>query len=290
MKQSREIIRWPLCVLSSYFCFVIGGVAWAQLTGDPANMPMPVIDHGDEVRHLAVEIEFSASGDPEIISTSVGTGYFRRNPGAPDMVRADVFDDEGDLVRTMNLWHPLEGREIGEDGIENYVQLDSARVTLYTDLAAHLGTLVITDLSLPSPVEMIRTDLRPVVRDYCSENPEHGQCLYEVEIDIQPYDPDNRLVPPIKGSIWVAILGTSGFDVSNVDKSSLSFGPAGAQREGAPTSRIDVDGDGYIDLLVRFKGKATGITTGDSEACLSGLDYDGLVIEGCDSITTFQLQ
>ena len=46
----------------------------------------------------------------------------------------------------------------------------------------------------------------------------------------------------------------------------------------------DVDGDGDLDLLLHYETQGTGIASGDTQACLSGLTYTGQQIEGCDAV------
>jgi hypothetical protein len=89
--------------------------------------------------------------------------------------------------------------------------------------------------------------------------------------------------PAARGQVGVAILDTPLLDLSQVDTSTLAFGP-----NEAPALRVsfeDVNGDGSPDLLARFRIDATGIATGDTEACLTGvIGLTEFVV--CDDITT----
>jgi hypothetical protein len=71
------------------FGFHVGGPSTARAQGaiDPSSLPIPVIERGAE-RHVRVAFHFSDEG-VSVVSTTIGTGAFRRGVGDPDMIRAD---------------------------------------------------------------------------------------------------------------------------------------------------------------------------------------------------------
>ena len=106
-------------------------------------------------------------------------------------------------------------------------------------------------------------------------------------IDIKPGNDVNPVNPMSRGKIPVAILGSGGFDVDDVDATTLAFGPDAA----APAHRrgghfVDVDNDGFDDLLSHYATPETGITLGEREACVTGETLYGTPFEGCDDIRT----
>ena len=112
-----------------------------------------------------------------------------------------------------------------------------------------------------------------------------GQPNCVVEIDIKPGSDPNSVNPKSMGLVPVAILGSDTFDVSDVDVTTLAFGPDGA----TPVHNghlEDVNDDGFTDLVTHYKQKETGILKDDTEACLTGETTGGTPIEGCDSIKT----
>jgi len=114
-----------------------------------------------------------------------------------------------------------------------------------------------------------------------------------IEIDIKPWSDTNLIHPFARGVIPVAILGSEDFDVAEVDVTTLGFGPNGAPSVFDLTNpwlywlaHWDVNHDGQKDLLSYYQTQDTGISLGDTEACLTGETLDGVPIEGCDAIAT----
>jgi hypothetical protein len=113
----------------------------------------------------------------------------------------------------------------------------------------------------------------------------------EVDIDIKPGSFPNSINPRSMGVVPVAILGSAEFDVTTVDVTTLAFGPNGAAAAHDLTDPLtyadhlqDVNEDGFTDLVSHYRQKETGLAPGDTEACLTGETFDGVPIEGCDSV------
>ena len=102
-----------------------------------------------------------------------------------------------------------------------------------------------------------------------------------VQIDIRPGNDRNHVNLRSKGFVPVAVLSTGDFDARMVDPYSVLFADAAPKRW-----RIrDVDGDGDLDMLFRFRTQELFLTPDSTEAVLKGKTVDGVEIEGLDSVT-----
>ena len=116
--------------------------------------------------------------------------------------------------------------------------------------------------------------------------------IIEVDIDIKPGSYPNSInVKRTTGVVPVAVLGSSDFDVTAIDVTTLGFGPAAASPAHDMTDPSvyldhlqDVNADGYVDLVGHYPVADIGLTKGDTEACIGGATLTGIPIEGCDSV------
>jgi probable HAF family extracellular repeat protein len=102
-------------------------------------------------------------------------------------------------------------------------------------------------------------------------------CDAPAAIDVQPFRRHNFINLASQAPLLVALLGSEDFDVTQVEISTLAFGPDGAQPLNdlsTPLARFlhlrDVDHDGFVDLLLYFEVAETGLQPGDTQACLDG--------------------
>ena len=109
-----------------------------------------------------------------------------------------------------------------------------------------------------------------------------------VDIDIRPSSKaDSINCNNPKEVITVAIIGTSDFDVTKVDTRTVEF-------EGAFEMHMrghfeDIDGDGDIDLVFRFRMGDTVLRCENTEGKLTGLLVDGTPFEGADAVKMVSL-
>jgi hypothetical protein len=124
-------------------------------------------------------------------------------------------------------------------------------------------------------------DTRLMIVDF---GPEYAPKI-GVAIDIKPGSDPGSINPASHGVIPVAILGSESFDVTNIDLTTLTFGPDGAtpaHRRGGHAE--DVNGNGAMDLVSHFRTQDTGITSETDQVCVSGKMLDGAAFEGCSAI------
>jgi hypothetical protein len=100
-----------------------------------------------------------------------------------------------------------------------------------------------------------------------------------------PINPGDRGVTP------VAILGSSTFDASTVDISSVLLGPGNAAvfGPGSPSSNgkadlEDVNNDGFPDLVLHFRSQQIAVQCTDTSLLLTGKTQNGTPIRGTEAI------
>jgi hypothetical protein len=104
-----------------------------------------------------------------------------------------------------------------------------------------------------------------------------------ITIDIKPGSDPNPVNLSNKGVVLVAIMGSTDFDATQVDFSTVTFG----QAEASPVHDghvEDENGDGFVDMIFHFNTQDTGIVCGDSDATLTGETFGGTQFKGTDTV------
>lgn len=113
------------------------------------------------------------------------------------------------------------------------------------------------------------------------------QLILPVTVDIKPGGYPNAINLNSRGSIPAAILSTSDFDAGSVDPFTVTLAnaPVIVSRNGRAMAGLeDVNNDGLLDLVVHVSTEALGLTAGDQEAVLSGTTFEGIPIQGMDTV------
>jgi hypothetical protein len=108
---------------------------------------------------------------------------------------------------------------------------------------------------------------------------------HSVEIAIRAQGEPALVNLASRGAIGVTILGAADFDVAQIDRATLRFGPASA----APAHKagghlLDANGDANSDLLSHYWTADTGLSEANENVCVSGQTFDGTPIRGCGRV------
>jgi len=86
----------------------------------------------------------------------------------------------------------------------------------------------------------------------------------------------------------VAVLGSEDFDVNNIDASTVQLAGLAIKAVGKANKLLshieDINGDGFDDLVVQIQDRDGSFASGSGTATLTGNQFDGTPIIGCDSI------
>ncbi|MDP2948186.1 MAG: hypothetical protein Q8P22_01435 [Chloroflexota bacterium] len=102
-----------------------------------------------------------------------------------------------------------------------------------------------------------------------------------VTIDIEPGSHPNSINLQDNAVIPVAVLTTASFDPASLDPATVMF--AGGPPTGSAPG--DVDDDGNVDLVFGFTTQEVSIQSDATQACLQGTTYQGVSVQGCDSVS-----
>jgi hypothetical protein len=108
-------------------------------------------------------------------------------------------------------------------------------------------------------------------------------------IDIKPGSDTNSLNNDGHGVIPVAILGSATFDVHDIDAGSVELEGLEVAARGKSNKLLaayeDVNGDGFMDLVLKIEDLDGVLTEGSTTATLTGQFLDGTSFSSTDSIS-----
>jgi hypothetical protein len=257
--------------------FVVEGSMNGQFTYDPANAQPPQF-FGSFAIYAGANVNANSSlfGNSGLIgSLSGGTGSvsISDNGGGADQ-NQDVVNinhccgadfQVGDwLAASASVVWVGDGFQ---DGLELPPSLPPA------DAPPPLGIFSFFNVATGENVSILTTDV------------DVREAVQSVDIDIKPGNDPNGINPKNRGVIPVAVLGSMNFDATQVDSSTVTFGPD----EASPVHDghvEDVNGDFFDDMVFHFSAQETGIACGDADAALTGETFGGDSIAGIDAVKT----
>ena len=148
----------------------------------------------------------------------------------------------------------------------NIINSGSIRISAYGNILTNFGSITnfgtFNNACEGSLIGTIPTSGNSVIQEESCNN------TIQVNIDIKPGSFPNSINTNSMGVVPVSILGSNSFDVTQVDVTTLAFGPDGASS--THSAYEDVNGDEFVDLVSHYVQKETGIACGDTEATLTG--------------------
>jgi len=132
--------------------------------------------------------------------------------------------------------------------------------------------------------DSVRGTLREQAKRVRTAGPGEGN-FEPIAVDIKPGSAANPVNPNQQGVVPVALLGSPDRDVTQIDVTTLAFGPGGAGAAHSGHEPTDINGDGELDRLVHFDASTAGIECLDAVAFVRGKTADGTTIQGFDTIT-----
>ena len=166
-------LRWlPLMALAVMGLPVIE--SHAQLTEDPAALPWPDLFYPDPNRAVVISVTFNSPTDVVLDEVIVANTRARSSLGAPPLIRLELLDGNGAVIRQQNSWHPLWVRDLNEGDGEIGPLAESGPGTFYVPLDEDLRSVRITDIELG--MELITVDVSGAVEAYCAQVPNPPLC------------------------------------------------------------------------------------------------------------------
>jgi hypothetical protein len=148
---------------------------WAQLTGDPAAIPVPDSTESDPDRAVVVSVTFNSPTSVVTDNVIISNRGASSAAGAPPLIRLELLDSHGNLLAQQDAWHPLAVRDLNEGGGESLEEEESGPGTFYIPFDEDISAVRIIDIRLD--MELVTIDVSDAVAAFCAQNPSPAQCI-----------------------------------------------------------------------------------------------------------------
>jgi len=176
-EPQRRLYQRSILILA-LFMLAILNLAPVSAQSGPTTDPIPPLDFGEDARSIVVRLDFNADGSVTESSVEVVIGYSYGRVGDPPLLKARLFDDDGDVVDDYNAWDPHWVHVHGDDhGLEI---LDNATGQFAFPFAADLQTFQLRDGATGDILAAV--DLGPAIVFFCEENPDDAACETDISV------------------------------------------------------------------------------------------------------------
>jgi hypothetical protein len=199
-----------------------------------------------------------------------------------------VVSNNGDTPETFDVTVYYDSTIIGTQTVTNLAPLSSTTLTFNWDTTGVPPATYAITAWADSAMAITELDEE---NNWCTD-PTTISIIYPVHVDIKPGSWPNPLNLKDKGVLPVAVCGTEDFDVATIDPETIrltldgvgvaplrwSYEDVATPYTGEPCSGHDLDGDGYLDLTLKFKTQEVIQTLG--LAAFSDRDVVVLILTG----------
>ena len=157
------------------------GIMLLSLTGENnlANAmipppPQPVDHFGGNEKAIVLLLTFfnddSVIFDSSLVALQPAPGY----AGEPPLLEAEIIDVKDNKIHEFNLWNPLWARVYNGDGTHSVEIQTSADGRIVVPFVSDASSITIRDIQ--STQDEITIDLKPIIHEFCVNNPDDTDC------------------------------------------------------------------------------------------------------------------